>query len=408
MYRPQKFIEVLGQEAIVQTLKNAIKLKRIGNAYLFCGMRGTGKTTLARLFAKAINCENLENGEPCNTCQSCKEITSGSSLDVIEIDGASNRGIEDIRQINDNVGYASWSGQCKITIIDEVHMLTKEAFNALLKTLEEPPANTKFFFATTEPHKVLPTITSRCQRFDLKRIPDELIIQKLKSIANQVPNDALALIAKRSEGSLRDAESILDQMVCSSEEITPELVCKNLGIPPAEVFDKLEKAMLTHDVEFAKALADELFSSGGDLANFVEELASHFLTHISNKNSPFKKAQIFSILDYLNPWLADIRKTPFKRANVEIILLKLIRLCQTSSLEDLIERLIDLESKIDQPAKVQEVKENPIPPAAPVQAQEPEPIPIPIPSSPPRPPNIHHDRLMQFAAVELSGTVKKS
>lgn len=395
MYRPQKFSEVLGQEAIVKTLKNAIELKRIGNAYLFCGMRGTGKTTLARLFAKAINCENLVEGEPCNVCQSCKEITSGSSLDVIEIDGASNRGIEDIRQINDNVGYASWSGRCKITIIDEVHMLTKEAFNALLKTLEEPPANTKFFFATTEPHKVLPTIISRCQRFDLKRIPDDLIVQKLKTLAPAVSERALALIAKRSEGSLRDAESILDQLICSNEEITPDLVSKNLGLPSAEIFEKLEKAMLKNDIGFANTLADELFKSGGDLANFVEELGTHFLAHLSKKDSPFKKSQIFSILDYLNPWLADIRKTPFKRTNVEIILLKLIRLCQISSVEELIERLINLESKISQPADCQEV-------------EEPIPQPVPIPSAPPRPPNIHHDRLMQFAAVELSGTVKKS
>ena len=169
-YRPQTFADVIGQTAIVTTLKNALKFHKLAHAYLFCGCRGTGKTTLARVFSKALNCQKLtENFEPCNQCQSCLEISQGRSLDVIEIDGASHRGIDDIRQINDTIGYAPSSGKYKIYIIDEVHMLTKEAFNALLKTLEEPPANVKFFFATTEPHKVLQTIMSRCQRFDLSR-----------------------------------------------------------------------------------------------------------------------------------------------------------------------------------------------------------------------------------------------
>ena len=178
-YRPQAFSSIIGQEAIVITLKNAIRLKRLAHAYLFSGSKGTGKTTLARLFAKALNCKHLDqDGEPCNQCPSCLEITSGHSLDVLEIDGASNRGIDDIRQINETIGYAPASGEYKIYIIDEVHMLTKEAFNALLKTLEEPPPHVKFFFATTEPHKVLPTILSRCQRFDLNRIPEEAMQQK--------------------------------------------------------------------------------------------------------------------------------------------------------------------------------------------------------------------------------------
>ena len=180
-YRPQKFSEVVGQDPIVTTLKNAIKNKRLAHAYLFCGSRGTGKTTLARVFAKALNCHQpLPDGEPCNQCTSCKEITSGSSLDVLEIDGASHRGIDDVRQINETVGYAASGGGYKIYIIDEVHMLTKEAFNALLKTLEEPPARVMFFFATTEPHKVLPTILSRCQRFNLNRISSEKIVEKLR------------------------------------------------------------------------------------------------------------------------------------------------------------------------------------------------------------------------------------
>jgi len=186
-YRPQRFSDVVGQQAILQTLKNAIARDLVAHAYLFSGSRGVGKTTLARLFAKALNCTSLGNdGEPCNTCPSCIDITSGQSLDVIEIDGASNRGIDDIRQINETVGFAPSHGKYKIYIIDEVHMLTKEAFNALLKTLEEPPEKAKFFFATTEPHKVLPTIISRCQRFDLGRILPAQIFAKLGLIAKEL------------------------------------------------------------------------------------------------------------------------------------------------------------------------------------------------------------------------------
>jgi len=213
-YRPQSFADVIEQEGVVTTLKNAIRLERIGHAYLFCGSRGTGKTTLARLYAKALNCSNrTSESEPCNRCSSCQEIQSGRSLDVIEIDGASNRGIDDIRNINETVGYAASSGKYKIYIIDEVHMLTKEAFNALLKTLEEPPPHVLFFFATTEPHKVLPTIISRCQRFDLKRISPEKIIQKLATICTDLDIDmaeeGLRTVAIYAEGSMRDAESLL-------------------------------------------------------------------------------------------------------------------------------------------------------------------------------------------------------
>lgn len=189
-YRPQSFQDVVGQEVVVTTLKNAIRLSKVAHAYLFCGGRGTGKTTLARLFAKALNCEKLNcDQEPCNQCSSCLDIMAGQSLDVIEIDGASNRGIDDIRQINEMVGYVPSHGRYKIYIIDEVHMLTKEAFNALLKTLEEPPPQAKFFFATTEAHKILPTIISRCQRFDLGRISITQITSKLEQIAKDLQRD---------------------------------------------------------------------------------------------------------------------------------------------------------------------------------------------------------------------------
>src|SRR3990167_7356452 len=267
-YRPQKFSDVVGQEAILQTLRNAILKNTIAHAYLFSGSRGIGKTTLARLFAKALNCNQIRDQiEPCNSCPSCLDILSGRALDVIEIDGASNRGIDDIRQINETIGFVPTHGKYKIILIDEVHMLTKEAFNALLKTLEEPPENAKFFFATTEPHKVLPTILSRCQRFDLSRLSIALIIKKLDSIAKDMQRDceeeALQLIAQASDGSLRDAESLFDQILCFSNEIIrANDVRKVLGLSPQDLFFELDSAFSQSKFEFAFELVDQLYQSG--------------------------------------------------------------------------------------------------------------------------------------------------
>src|SRR5213078_5101496 len=208
-YRPQRFSDVIGQEHVTQTLSNAIEQKRIAHAYLFCGPRGTGKTTIARIFAKCLNCTGGPKADFDDADPRCREIAEGRSLDVMEIDGASNRGIEEIRELRDAVRYAPAASKFKIYIIDEVHMLTKEAFNALLKTLEEPPAHVKFMFATTEPEKVLPTILSRCQRFDLRRIPVALIVKHLAEIAGkekvQIEEAALQAIARGAEGAMRDA-----------------------------------------------------------------------------------------------------------------------------------------------------------------------------------------------------------
>src|SRR5213075_696625 len=216
-YRPQRFSDVIGQEHVTQTLSNAIEQKRIAHAYLFCGPRGTGKTTIARIFAKCLNCTGGPKVEFDANDSRCQEITEGRSLDVLEIDGASNRGIEEIRELRETVKYTPASSKFKIYIIDEVHMLTKEAFNALLKTLEEPPAHVKFMFATTEPEKVLLTILSRCQRFDLRRIPSALISQHLSHIASQenvtIDEPALYAIARGADGGMRDAESALDQLI---------------------------------------------------------------------------------------------------------------------------------------------------------------------------------------------------
>ncbi len=350
-YRPQTFQALVGQEAIVTTLKNALKFNRVAHAYLFCGSRGTGKTSVARLFAKALNCSHLTSDfEPCNNCISCQEITGGRSLDVLEIDGASNRGIDDIRQINETVGYASSAGKYKIYIIDEVHMLTKEAFNALLKTLEEPPANVKFFFATTEPHKMPATIISRCQRFDFGRLSAAEIALKLRSIAQdqkaQIEDEALQLIAHLAEGGLRDAESLLDQLLCYSEgPITYSSVAQAVSLSPRAYYFRLDGAIADRNLSFAFELSQEIFSTGKEIASFLDGLMQHFRTILLFKlNLPLstylseadKKAYLASeklyseeeclyALDYTMGWYKELSKIPFKQAFLEMILLHLLR-----------------------------------------------------------------------------------
>lgn len=373
-YRPQTFKDVLGQGPLVTTLKNAIKYGRLAQAYLFSGSRGTGKTTLARILAKALNCRQLTaDFEPCNECSSCKEIAAGHSLDVLEIDGASNRGIEDIRQINETVGYASSSGMYKIYIIDEVHMLTKEAFNALLKTLEEPPPKVKFLFATTEPHKVLPTIVSRCQRFNLNRIPPDLILQKLLFICQQLEinadEDALRIIAQMAEGGLRDAESLLDQIFAFHEgKVTSEIVQSIFGIMSRETFFEIDKAAKEGDLSKAFEITDRIFSQGKDLSHFLEGLIDHFRTllmiKLSGKNAPFlsisqqdcqqyentaqlyTREQCLTILEHLLQAQQEIRFSPSPKISTEAILLKILRIHQRLPIEVLVQRLHELEKKI--------------------------------------------------------------
>lgn len=495
-YRPQSFKDVLGQDHIVQTLKNAIKNKRLAHAYLFCGSRGTGKTTLARVFAKALNCSNpTADLEPCNQCSSCREITSGNSLDVLEIDGASHRGIDDVRQINETVGYTAASGQYKIYIIDEVHMLTKEAFNALLKTLEEPPAKVKFFFATTEPHKVLPTILSRCQRFNLNRIPLQNIMSKLKFICEQqnvaIEDEAIRLLAQRAEGGLRDAESLLDQIIAFQEgAITASSIADILGIMPRQVFFELDQAGKEGNIGKAFEIADRVFSQGKDLTHFLEGLTDHFRTlamvKISGKDAPYlnlideernnyeaaaklyTQEQTLSVLEILTEAQQQIRFMPAPRIALEAILLKILRIHQRLPIEFLVRRLAELENTIkegpksfsqpvEQPRvaptappvekRIQStITEDPTPSAAdlgkrapaapkpapvaspqpaelkietPVAKSEPapetkqEPVPAKAPVAPTlsiedaRKKQSQYDTLLQFAAVELEGTIQR-
>lgn len=427
-YRPQRFCEVVGQSAIIQTLINSLKLGRSAQAYLFCGSKGTGKTTLARILAKALNCKNNlgPDFEPCNSCISCVEITSSRSMDVIEIDGASNRGIDDIRKLNETVGYAPYSGKYKIIIIDEVHMLTKEAFNALLKTLEEPPRNTKFFFATTEPHKVLSTIMSRCQRFDLKRLSLSAIKEKINKVLEssglQMEESALHCLAERSDGSLRDAESLLDQLICYGQNpITLQLLQDCFGLPAHHDLFALDEAIKTGNLNFAFDCVQKIFDSGKDLSVFMDALLEHFrhllLLKLGKEPSflpeklkePYtKSAQHYTkedclyILDFLIEWQSHFSKCSSKQIALEMILTHLIRSRSRISIDSLVKRLCQLEA---QPIKVQPVEKviQPLPEEKPVQRYD-------IKAEAAQEEKVHpsrYDTLIRFAAVELEGTIIK-
>lgn len=467
-YRPQTFKEVIGQSAVVTTLLNALRLGKTAHAYLFSGSRGTGKTTLARLFAKALNCVSpTEIGEPCGCCGSCREIASGHSLDVIEIDGASNRGIDDIRQINETVGYAASGGKCKIYIIDEVHMLTKEAFNALLKTLEEPPKNVKFFFATTEPHKVLPTILSRCQHFQLQRIPSALIVQKLRFEATdmelEVEEEALQLIAKAADGGMRDAESLFDQVLAfTGSPIETESVAEILGLMPRDRYFALTQAADEQDYIVAFSTAQEVFDQGKDLGHFVEGLIEHYrtllLVILAGKDHPSieiseadrtryssiakssTREQCLDILDMLMDGQQHLRQSPCQQIALEAILLRLIRSQRRVPVDALVRKLMEIEERLansplsSDTSSPKEITPPPSPniktPAVEEEAANPStstPTPpkdkAPPPPTPKKetPKNIEeapsltssvteqsrYDTLIQFAAVELEGAVEK-
>ncbi len=442
-FRPQKFRDVCQQNAVVTTLKNAIRLHRTSHAYLFTGSRGVGKTTLARIFAKALNCENPESDfEPCDQCPSCRDILSGSSLNVLEIDGASNRGIDDIRNLNEIAGYAPARGRYKIYIIDEVHMLTKEAFNALLKLLEEPPTRIKFFLATTEPHKILPTILSRCQRFDLERITEEIIVNKLQSIAKitgiHIHGGALQLIAKHADGSLRDAESILDKILCyAEEEITESIVNESLGLIEEDWLLQLDLAAQQQDLSFAFKLADQIFTKGKNLHAFLDALIAHYcailrfqlglslLSTYEISSQIYSQPQCLYILDYLMDWSLKIPKSGFKRHSLEIMLLHIIKSLRRMPPETIAGRLIDLEKNI-LAANPSLTTKQAIPPSQMDQLPDEHNISTQSTKDPSQTSfvtkpkeekvlreetiqraKVDHDTLLNFAAVELNGVVKK-
>ncbi len=279
-FRPQNFSEVVGQEMVAKALQNAICSDRVAHAYLFTGARGVGKTSMARILAKALNCPEVQDGVPCGECEVCQNISAGSDIDVLEIDGASNRGIDDIRSLRANVNVRSMRSPNKIYIIDEVHMLTKEAFNALLKTLEEPPPNVKFIFCTTEPNKLPDTILSRCQRFDFGYIEEASISQRLKQIAEaenvEVEDAAIQLVARRAGGSMRDSQSIFDQLLSFGESLlTAESVHRILGTASDERLIELFDALIEGKRDIALSLFNAALNSGVQLNEFVDQLLSY-------------------------------------------------------------------------------------------------------------------------------------
>ena len=280
-FRPLKFSDMVGQEHITRTLRNQVMSNRVGHAYLFNGGRGTGKTTSAKILARVVNCLNPQEGEPCNECEICKEILEGSLTDVVEMDAASNNSVEDIRSIRDEVNFLPTKAKYRVYIIDEVHMLSAGAFNALLKTLEEPPSHVKFILATTEPQKLPTTILSRCQRFDFKKIPEPDIIKRLEIICKsadiKIDDEALKVIAVLSEGHMRDAISILER--CSqenTEKITIEEVKELVGLPGLEYINKLVRGILEKDTIKSLTAVDEVLNDGKDLYNFLWEVIKYF------------------------------------------------------------------------------------------------------------------------------------
>jgi DNA polymerase III subunit gamma/tau len=367
-YRPQIFDDVLGQDHVVRTLKNAITERRLAHAYLFVGPRGTGKTSTARILAKALNCIHGPTVTPCGVCDSCREISQGISLDVLEIDGASNNSVDQVRELRDNVRFAPVRGRYKIYIIDEVHMLTSQAFNALLKTLEEPPAHVIFVFATTEPNKVLPTILSRCQRFDLRRIPTQIIARQLESIAKQesvsLSVAAAEAIAVASEGGLRDAESMLDQLVAfCGKEISEDQVLEIFGLTSEIVVADLARSIVKADASAALRIIHDQAEAGKDLGRILGDLIG-FLRHllidqvdsasvqeelselgrkiVSELSSVVKPGELLRLIEIFSDAEPGLKWTANKKLHLEIAVIRAIQSLREVGIDRILEALENL------------------------------------------------------------------
>lgn len=373
-WRPDNFGDVKGQDHIVTTLKNQIRFDRIGHAYLFCGTRGTGKTTVAKIFAKAVNCANPADGNPCGECEVCRAIADGSSLNVIEIDAASNNGVDNIRQIRDEVVYRPTEGRYKVYIIDEVHMLSIGAFNALLKTLEEPPEYVIFILATTEAHKIPVTIMSRCQRYDFRRISVEMITGRLKELTAaenvRAEEKALRYIAKMADGAMRDALSLLDQCMAfyMDKELKYENVLEVLGTVDTDVFSSLLRQIINEDAASIIRTIDGIILDGRDLAQFAADFtwymrnllmlkasdSAESMIDMSGENMARLKEEAFmldeaAIMRYiriLSELSASLKYATQKRVQVEVAMIRLARPQMETDMESVTERLKKLEELV--------------------------------------------------------------
>lgn len=374
-FRPTVFEDVKGQEHIVTTLKNQIKSGRTSHAYLFCGTRGTGKTTIAKIFAKAVNCENPIDGSPCGECAICKSIAAGTSMNVIEIDAASNNGVDSIRQIVEEVNYSPAEGKFKVYIIDEVHMLSIGAFNALLKTLEEPPSYVIFILATTEVHKIPITILSRCQRYDFRRISIDTIAARLRELTEKenvtIEEKALRYIAKVADGSMRDALSLLDQCIAFyfEQELTYDRVLDVLGAVDTEVFSNILREMIKGDVTATLSVLEEIVVQGRELTQFVTDLtwylrnllliktadgvediidvSSDNLARLKEEAQLLENDVIMRYIRVLSELSGQIRYATQKRILVEIALIKLCRPAMETDTASLADRIRHVEQKIE-------------------------------------------------------------
>ena len=384
-FRPSEFDDVKGQDHIVTTLKNQIKADRIGHAYLFCGTRGTGKTTVAKIFAKAVNCQHTEDGSPCGECEMCRSIASGASMNVIEIDAASNNGVDNIREIREEVAYRPTEGKYKVYIIDEVHMLSIGAFNALLKTLEEPPEYVIFILATTEAHKIPITILSRCQRYDFKRISIDTIADRLRELMTEenveVEEKAIRYVAKMADGSMRDALSLLDQCIACylGQKRTYDHVLEVLGAVDTDVFSRLLRQILKRDVPAVLKSVEELVMQGRELTQMVNDFTWYLrnlllaktsdnmeeVLDVSSENLQQLKEEAEMIeVDILLRYIRifsdlsnQIKYAVQKRILLEVTLIKLCKPAMETNPDTLLDRIRAVEEKVEQAGEIQVVRE---------------------------------------------------